>query len=74
VRFVKGAPGVGSFYVPEFVENIVQDERGRTAFLVVDFPNDALSQQVEADLGQKVFVGDAVEVLEFFNFLENVIL
>lgn len=73
VCLVKGAPAAGSFDVPEFVENIVQDEGGRTAFFVADFADDALPKKVEADLGQKVFMGEAVLVPEFLHFLEDVV-
>jgi hypothetical protein len=50
VCLVKGAPGAGSFNVPEFVEDIVEKKGGRATFSIVDFPDDALAQKVEADL------------------------
>jgi len=74
VCLVKGAPGAGVFYVPEFIEDTVEKKGGRTAFSIVDYPDDALAQEIEADLGQNVFVGHAVLVLDLFDPFEDVFL
>jgi len=50
----------------------MQDESGRRTFVIVDFRDDALAQEIKADLRIDVFMGVAVLVFDFFQPLQDV--
>ena len=74
VCFLKGAPGAGLFDVTQLIENIVQEECGGTAFLIIDLCDDALAEKIETDLRRDAFVGNAILILDVFEPIQNVFL